>query len=93
VCESWWGDRSVNMTDQCTDTVPCPCAQCADSRNARDHQNAFVISAPHHHNAMGLEEALKECDTFVSEDDIPWSKIADKHGVARLGAGVAGIEY
>ena len=24
--------------------VPCPCAQCADSRNARDHQNAFVIS-------------------------------------------------
>jgi hypothetical protein len=21
VCESWWGDRSVNMTDQCTDTV------------------------------------------------------------------------
>jgi transposase-like protein len=33
---------------------------------------------------MGLEEALKECDTFVSEDDIPWSKIADKHGVVRL---------
>jgi hypothetical protein len=32
---------------------------------------------------MGLEEALKECDTFVSEDDIPWSKIADKHGVVR----------
>jgi hypothetical protein len=41
------------------------------ARNARDHQNAFVLSAPHHHNAMGLEEALKECDTFVSEDDIP----------------------
>jgi transposase-like protein len=33
---------------------------------------------------MGLEEALKECDTFVSEDNIPWSKIADKHGVVRL---------
>jgi transposase-like protein len=32
---------------------------------------------------MGLEEALKECDTFVSKDDIPWSKIADKHGVVR----------
>jgi transposase-like protein len=32
---------------------------------------------------MGLEEALSECDTFVSEDDMPWSKIADKHGVVR----------
>jgi hypothetical protein len=32
---------------------------------------------------MGLEEALKECDTFVSEDNIPWSKIAEKHGVVR----------
>jgi hypothetical protein len=32
---------------------------------------------------MGLEEALKECDTFVSQDDIPWSKIAEKHGVVR----------
>ena len=67
------------------DTVelPCPCTQCADSVNARDHQNAFIISAPHHHNAMGLEEALKECDTFVSEDNIPWSKIAEKHSVVR----------
>jgi hypothetical protein len=33
---------------------------------------------------MGLEEALKECDTFVSKDNIPWLKIADKHGVVRL---------
>ena len=32
---------------------------------------------------MGLQEALAECDTFVSEDDIPWSKIAEKHGVVR----------
>ena len=63
--------------------IPCPCTQCADSVNARDHQNAFIISAPHHHNAMGLEEALKECNTFLSEDDIPWSKIAEKYGVVR----------
>ena len=32
---------------------------------------------------MGLEEALRECDTFVSKDDIPWSKIAEKHSVVR----------
>ncbi|KAF1933101.1 uncharacterized protein M421DRAFT_53001, partial [Didymella exigua CBS 183.55] len=32
---------------------------------------------------MGLEEALAECDTFVSEDAIPWSKIAEKHGIVR----------
>ena len=32
---------------------------------------------------MGLEEALAECDTFASEEDIPWSKIAEKHGVVR----------
>ena len=32
---------------------------------------------------MGLEEALQECDTFVSQDDIPWSKIAEKYGVVR----------
>jgi hypothetical protein len=32
---------------------------------------------------MGLEEALAECDTFVSGDEIPWSKIAEKHGVVR----------
>jgi transposase-like protein len=32
---------------------------------------------------MGLEEALRECDTFVSEDDISWSKIAEKHSVVR----------
>jgi hypothetical protein len=42
-----------------------------------------MISALHHHNAMGLEEALRECDTFVSKDDIPWSKIAEKHSVVR----------
>ena len=33
---------------------------------------------------MGLEEALAECDTFASEEDIPWSKIAEKHSVVRL---------
>jgi hypothetical protein len=32
---------------------------------------------------MGLEEALSECDTFVSKDDIPWSKLAEKHRVVR----------
>ena len=32
---------------------------------------------------MGLEEALAECNTFASEDEIPWSKIAEKHGVVR----------
>ena len=32
---------------------------------------------------MGLKEALTECDTFASEEDIPWSKIAEKHGVVR----------
>jgi len=32
---------------------------------------------------MTLEEALLECDTFASEDKIPWSKIAEKHGVVR----------
>jgi transposase-like protein len=32
---------------------------------------------------MGLAEALAECDTCVSEDKIPWSKIAEKHGVVR----------
>jgi hypothetical protein len=35
------------------------------------------------HNAMGLQEALAECNTFISEDEIPWSKIAQKHGVVR----------
>ena len=33
---------------------------------------------------MSLEEALAECDTFASEDEIPWSKIAEKYGVVRL---------
>jgi hypothetical protein len=32
---------------------------------------------------MGLNEALAECDTFASRDEIPWSKIAEKHGVVR----------
>ena len=32
---------------------------------------------------MGLEEALSECDTFVAKDDIPWSKLAEKHRVVR----------
>jgi hypothetical protein len=32
---------------------------------------------------MGLEEALQDCNTFESEDQIPWSKIAEKHGVVR----------
>jgi hypothetical protein len=32
---------------------------------------------------MGLKEALVECDTFASGDEIPWSKIAEKHGVVR----------
>ena len=32
---------------------------------------------------MGLKEALTECDTFASEDDILWSKIAKKHNVVR----------
>jgi hypothetical protein len=50
----------------------------------RDRQNTSILSAPQQHNAMRLEEALRECDTFVSEDDIPWSKISEKHGVIRL---------
>ena len=29
----------------------------------------------------GLEEALAECDTFETKEDIPWTKIATKHGV------------
>ena len=33
---------------------------------------------------MGLKEALTECDTFASGDEIPWSKIAQKRGVVRL---------
>ena len=32
---------------------------------------------------MGLQEALAECDTFASRDEIPWSRIAQKHGVVR----------
>jgi hypothetical protein len=32
---------------------------------------------------MGLEEALSECNTFASTNKIPWSKIAEKHGVVR----------
>ena len=32
---------------------------------------------------MGLQEALAECATFASGDEIPWSKIAEKHGVVR----------
>lgn len=32
---------------------------------------------------MGLEEALAACDTYASKDDIPWTKIAEKHGVVR----------
>jgi len=32
---------------------------------------------------MGLKEALAECDTFASTDEIPWTKIAQKHGVVR----------
>jgi len=32
---------------------------------------------------MGLKEALAECNTFASRDEIPWSKIAEKHGVVR----------
>jgi hypothetical protein len=32
---------------------------------------------------MGLQEALAECDTFASGDEIPWSKIAENHGVVR----------
>ena len=32
---------------------------------------------------MGLEEALEDCNTFESGDQIPWSKIAEKHGVVR----------
>jgi len=32
---------------------------------------------------LACEKAPKECDTFVSEDNIPWSKIAEKHGVVR----------
>jgi hypothetical protein len=32
---------------------------------------------------MGLQEALLECNTFASKDKIPWTKIAEKHGVVR----------
>ncbi|KAF2733216.1 hypothetical protein EJ04DRAFT_495753, partial [Polyplosphaeria fusca] len=32
---------------------------------------------------MGLEEALAECNTFASGDKIPWTKIAERHGVVR----------
>ncbi|KAF1922388.1 uncharacterized protein M421DRAFT_411722 [Didymella exigua CBS 183.55] len=33
---------------------------------------------------MGLRETLTEYGTFASEDNILWSKIAEKHGVVRL---------
>ena len=32
---------------------------------------------------MELQEALLECDTFASKDEIPWTKIAEKHGAVR----------
>ena len=32
----------------------------------------------------GLKEALKECDTFEREEDIPWAKIAENHKIVRL---------
>ncbi|KAJ8112467.1 hypothetical protein OPT61_g5173 [Boeremia exigua] len=35
------------------------------------------------YNAMGLEKALLECGTFASEEDIPWRRLAKKHGVVR----------
>lgn len=31
----------------------------------------------------GIEEALKEVERVPSGDEIPWQKIADKHGVVR----------
>ena len=32
----------------------------------------------------GIKEALAECDAVPSDEEIPWLKIADKHGVVRL---------
>ena len=31
----------------------------------------------------GLKEAFAECNSYECEDDIPWQKTADKHGVVR----------
>jgi hypothetical protein len=50
--------------------LPCPCAQCADSRNAPNHQNTSIIAAMLQHNVIGLQEALAECNTFISKDKI-----------------------
>jgi hypothetical protein len=52
-------------------------------RKAPNHQNTFIVSAPQQHNMRGLQEAPLECDNFASEDEIPWSRIAAKHGAVR----------
>jgi hypothetical protein len=33
---------------------------------------------------MLLQDAIAECYTFEHEEEIPWTKIAEKHGVVRL---------
>jgi hypothetical protein len=69
--------HGLNMADV------APLAYRVRARNAPIHQNTSIFSASQQYNAMGLQEALLECDTFASKDEIPWTKIAEKHGVVQ----------
>ncbi|KAH7343088.1 hypothetical protein BKA66DRAFT_34881 [Pyrenochaeta sp. MPI-SDFR-AT-0127] len=48
--------------------------------------NTICSTFSQHHfstTMTGIEEALKEVERIPSGDEIPWQKIADKHGVVR----------
>lgn len=57
-----------------------------DARVCQMHVNVICSTFSQHHistTMTGIKETLADIDKVPSDDEIPWQRIADKHGIVR----------